>query len=240
MIKKAITCVMLLSAFYSCSSDKEKKEAKDEKATESVIDKPVEVKVKRLEYQDFSYELMSNGTVSAMNKADLRFQSQELIVKIYVKNGQRVTKGQKLAELDKFKLENAMLQTQESFERAKLDLQDVLIGQGYPLGDSTKIPAGVMKIAKIRSNYEQSRNNYVMAKYNLNAATLCAPFSGVVANLTVKEFNQPGSEPFCTIIDNQSPEVVFNILENELPLINLSDKVIISPFSQGSYSVDGR
>jgi multidrug efflux pump subunit AcrA (membrane-fusion protein) len=31
-----------------------------------------------------------------------------------------------------------------------------------------------------------------------------------------------------------------NILENELPLINLNDKVIISPFSQVSYSVDGR
>jgi RND family efflux transporter MFP subunit len=233
-----------MSVLYSCSSTKEKEKEKEkeenDKVTEIADDKPVEVRAKLLEYQDFNYELISNGIIAALNKADLRFQSQEHIVKIYVKNGQRVTKGQKLAELDRFKLENSMEQALESLERAKLDLQDVLIGQGYSLSDSTRIPQEVMRIAKIRSNYEQSRNNYIMVKYNLDMAALYAPFSGVVANLTVKEYNQPGSEPFCTIVDNQSPEVVFNILENELPLINLNDKVIVSPFSQGTYSIEGR
>lgn len=229
-----------MATLYSCSSEKDNKKEEDEKITQIADDKPVEVKAKLLEYEDFNYELISNGTIAALNKADLRFQSQDIISKIYVKNGQRVTKGQKLAELDRFKLENSMVQSEESMERAKLDLQDVLIGQGYSLNDTTRIPPEVMKIAKIRSNYEQSSNNYIMAKYNLDMATLYAPFSGVVANLTSKEFNQPGSEPFCTIIDNQSPEVVFNILENELPLINLNDKVIVSPFSQATYSIEGR
>lgn len=240
MSKRIIFCIALVSVLYSCSSNKENEKEENEKVTEIADDKPVEVKAKLLEYQDFNYELISNGTIAALNKAELRFQSQEHIVKIHVKNGQRVTKGQKLAELDRFKLENSMQQAEESLERAKLDLQDVLIGQGYSLNDSTRIPQEVMKIAKIRSNYEQSRNNYVMAKYNLDMATLHAPFNGVVANLTVKEYNQPGGDPFCTIIDNQSPEVVFNILENELPLINLNDRVIVSPFSQASYSIEGR
>lgn len=240
MSKKILFCIALMSTLCSCSPNKENEKEENEKVTEITDDKPVEVKAKLLEYQDFNYELISNGTIAALNKADLRFQSQEHIVKIYVKNGQRVTKGQKLAELDRFKLENSMEQSREALERAKLDLQDVLIGQGYSLSDSTRIPPEIMKIAKIRSNYEQSHNNYIMAKYNLNMATLYAPFNGVVANLTVKEYNQPGNEPFCTIIDNQSPEVIFNILENELPLINLNDKVIVSPFSQNAYSIEGR
>ncbi|GAB6008821.1 efflux RND transporter periplasmic adaptor subunit [Dysgonomonas reticulitermitis] len=240
MEKKIIFCIALMSVLYSCSANKENEKEENDKVTEIANDKPVEVRAKLLEYQDFNYELISNGIIAALNKADLRFQSQEHIVKIHVKNGQRVTKGQKLAELDRFKLENSMEQALESLERAKLDLQDVLIGQGYSLSDSTRIPQEVMRIAKIRSNYEQSRNNYIMAKYNLDMATLYAPFSGVVANLTAKEYNLPGSEPFCTIIDNQSPEVVFNILENELPLIKLNDKVIISPFSETSYTMEGR
>jgi len=240
MSKRFLFCIALISALYSCSSNKDNEKEKDDEVTDMAEDKPVEVKAKLLEYEDFNYELISNGTIAALNKADLRFQSQDNIVKIYVKNGQRVTKGQKLAELDKFKLENSMVQSHESLERAKLDLQDVLIGQGYSLNDSTRIPPEVMKIAKMRSSYEQSHNNYVMAKYNLDMATLHAPFSGVVANLTVKEYNQPGSDAFCTIIDNQSPEVVFNILENELPLIKLNDKVLVSPFSQASYTVEGR
>jgi RND family efflux transporter, MFP subunit len=240
MIKKFLSCIVLMSALCSCSSSKENEAEKDDDVTEIVNDKPAEVKAKLLEYQDFNYELISNGTIAALNKADLRFQSQETIIKIYIKNGQRVIKGQKLAELDKFKLDNNVEQSRESLERAKLDLQDVLIGQGYSLSDSARIPPEVMKIAKIRSNYEHNYNNYVMSKYHRDAATLYAPFNGVVANLTVKEYNQPGGEPFCTVIDNQRPEVVFNILENELPFIKLNDKVIVSPFSQAAYSVEGR
>lgn len=240
MSKHFLFCITLLPVLISCSSNKEDEKGKEAEVTEIADDKPAEVKARLLEYTDFNYELISNGTIVALNKAELRFQSQENIVKIYVRNGQRVTKGQKLAELDKFKLENSMAQSRESLERAELDLQDVLIGQGYSLGDTMRIPPEIMKIAKIRCNYEQSYINYILAKYNLDAATLVAPFNGVVANLTVKEYNLPGSDPFCTIIEDRSPEVVFNILENELPLIKLNDKVIVSPFSEASYVAEGR
>ncbi|MDR0680588.1 MAG: efflux RND transporter periplasmic adaptor subunit [Dysgonamonadaceae bacterium] len=241
MKKHLITGITLLVLVCSCGGNKEKDpEEQDEKVTEVEDDKPVEVKVKRLEYEDFGYELISNGTIAAMQKAGLKFQSQEIIQKIHVKNGQAVSKGQKIAELNRFKLETALKQAEEALERAHLDLQDVLIGQGYAITDSANIPADVMRIAKIRSNYEQSRTNYAVAQYNLDAATLYAPFAGVVANLTAKEFNQPDNDVFCIIIDNRSPEAVFNILENELPLTNLNDKVIVSPFSQPDYAVEGR
>ncbi|KAA6318335.1 Multidrug resistance protein MdtA [termite gut metagenome] len=232
--------IMLVFLLCSCSTNKEKKETEDEKTTEVKDDKPVEIKIKRLEYKDFSYELISNGTIAAMHKADMRFQSQEIVRKIYVKNGLQVVQGQQIAELDKFKLEISLSQAKESLERSRLDLQDVLIGQGYSISDTLNIPAEVMRIAKIRSNYEQNLNNYVIAEYNLDVATLYAPFAGVIANLTVKEFNQPGEDPFCVLIDNQHPEVVFNILENELPLIHLNDKVIVSPFSMATFTVEGR
>ena len=241
MKSKPLLLSLLCIAVFSCSGNKEKQTNATESDPTVAVDKVAEVKAKLLEYTDFNYELISNGTIVAMHKADLKFQSQEIIQKIYVKNGTRVSKGQKIAELDKFKLEIAFNQAKESLERAKLDLQDVLIGQGYSLGDLQNIPADIMKIAKIRSNYEQSQNNYDIAQYNFDAATLYAPFDGIVANLTAKEFNQPaGGEAFCTIIDNYSPEIVFNILENELPLLNVGDRVIVSPFSQASYEVEGK
>lgn len=93
-----------------------------------------------------------------------------------------------------------------------------------------------MKIAKIRSNYEQSLNNYVMAKHNIDAAVLYAPFTGVVANLTEKEHNLAPNAPFCTIIGNQNTEAVFFILENELPFVHLGDKVFVAPFAEPNYS----
>jgi RND family efflux transporter MFP subunit len=239
MTLKSIIYPAIVFCLLSCSSKKAEEEQSGDKTTTNVEDKTTEVKVKLLEYQDFNYELISNGKVAAMNKVELKFQSQEIIRKIYVKNGDRVTKGQKLAELDKFKLEMEKKQAVESLERAKLDFQDVLIGQGNSLNDTLNIPADVMKIAKIRSSYERNQNSYIIAEYNLNAATLYAPVDGVVANLKVKEYNQPGAEAFCTIIDNRNPEVVFNILENELPLINLNYKVFILPISLPSYKIEG-
>ena len=234
--------VASLFLLCACSGNKAGKEtaAKAAKDVEMQTDEPEEVMAVRLEYSDFNYELISNGTIAAMRKAELKFQSQEIIRSIYVKNGQWVAAGQAMAELDKFRLETALKQAGESLERARLDLQDALIGQGFSLNDSANVPPGVMKIAKIRSNYEQSQTNYEIARYNFDAATLYAPFAGVVANLVAKEFNQPGGEAFCTVIDNRQPEVVFNILETELSLVKPGDKVLVSPFSQLDYAVEGR
>ncbi len=240
MIYKTIIyfCILVFIG-TACSTKDAEKENGSESLTKEVIEKPTEVRVRPLEYQDFNYELIANGTIAAMNKADMKFQANEKIIKIYVRNGDRVAKGQKIAELDRFKLENSLRQAEENLEKAKLDLQDLLIGQGYSMRDSTTIPAEIMKIAKLRSSYDQSISNLTMAKYNLEQSVLYAPFGGVVANLTSKEHNYPVGDAFCTIIDSNQPEVVFNILENEVPLINKNNKVVVTPFSSSEYKTEG-
>jgi RND family efflux transporter MFP subunit len=200
-----------------------------------------EVKVLELEEIDFEQELISNGVISANRKADLKFQTEENITAIYVKNGDRVVKGQKLASLDQFKLRNSYEQALDNLERAKLELQDVLIGQGYALADTLKVSAEMMKIAKVKSNYDQTRILCDLAEYNLKHSVLYAPFNGIVANLFTKENNVPsGQDAFCTIIDNSNPEIIFSVLENELPIITIGDKVTISPFAMNNYTVTGR
>ena len=238
-IKLLAFCLIGLSV--SCSS-KKGQENEEERATaaEMLEDKPAEVQVMLLKETDFCYELTSNGTLSAMKKADLRFQVSENIARIYVKNGDRVVQGQKIAELDPFKLQSSLEQSKEAFERSMLEFQDVLLTRQYTLSDSADIPKEELEIAKVKSNYNQSRINYQIAEYNLKNASLYAPFNGIVANLFAKEHNLPsGSEPFCTIIDNQHPEVVFTILENELPFIKTGDKVLVTPFSFSDYTTEG-
>ena len=226
-------CLFLLA----CSSKKE--EQSEDNAPTNVENKVEEVRAMRLEYTDFNHELIANGTVSAQNKADLRFQTTEIVSAIYVKNGDHVRKGQKIAMLDPFKLQNSLEQAKDNLTRARLELQDVLIGQGYSLNDTANISEESLQLAKVRSNYNQSQNQYAMAEYNYKNSVLYAPFDGVVANLFAKVHNLPNSEPFCTIIDNRQPEVTFNILENELSLIKTNDKVLVSPFSQTAFTVEG-
>jgi RND family efflux transporter MFP subunit len=239
--KFLFSLIALAAIFCACSSGSKKPKANEEDGISTTLPTQVnEVKVMLLAYSDFGQELISNGTVLASSKADLRFQSSEQVAGIYVKNGDRVRKGQKLAELEQFKLKYALRQAQDNLVRANLELQDILIGLGYSLGDTASIPKDVMQVARLKSSYEQSVINCELAEYDLKNAVLYAPFDGIVANLFGKEYNLPVSgEPFCTIIDNSRFEVDFTVLESELPIIRTGNKVEIFPFSISRYSCHG-
>ena len=231
--------IALLLFTGACSS--KPKEQKDEQVQTKLAEELTQVKAIKLVRTAFAREILANGTVAAVRKADLYFQTNEVVTKIFVRNGDRVVKGQKIASLDLFKLNNALQQASDNLEKSMLELQNVLIGQGYSVKDSLKVPKEVMRIAKTRSNYIQNNIQYKMSAYNLKNAVIYAPFNGVVANLFSKEHNQStNGQAFCTIMDNASPEIIFQVLENELPMISSGDKVLISPFSVADYNVEGR
>ena len=91
-----------------------------------------------------------------------------------------------------------------------------------------------MKLARVKSGYDQSLSQYELAAYEEEHATLVAPFDGVVANLFSKPFNE------ASIIGTQSMEVDFTVLESELPLIKSGDKVIVTPYSDAASKQEGR
>ena len=97
------------------------------------------------------------------------------------------------------------------------------------------VPADVLELAKVKSGYEQSKAQYESAKYDVEQATLVAPFDGVVANLFEKEHNIPKtSEAFCRVINAGTMEVDFTVLESELPLIKVGDKVEVTPYASAA------
>ena len=110
--------ILILAGMMACSG--EKKEKGSEESIETVLpDETNEVTVMKLNTTDFNHELISNGKLSARNFVDLKFESAEPIAKIYVKNGDRVTKGQKLAELSTFRLANKTAQAKDALERGR-------------------------------------------------------------------------------------------------------------------------
>jgi len=207
----------------------------EEDRPEQVVLSPseiVEVKAFEIKEMDFQRELVSNGTVSAAQRVDLRFENAEIVEDIFVKNGQQVRKGQKIAQMEPFKLQNALKQASDALEKAKLDLQDILIGQGYAPADSLKVPEETMRIARVKSNYGHSLIQHEMAEHNLSRSVLYAPYDGVVANLSAKKHNiPPAGDPFCTIIATAGMDALFTVLETELPLVRKGDRVELSPFS---------
>lgn len=241
-MKKLLTStfagMLLLIILASCSGGNT--EEKESTVTTVLPDTSNDVRVKMLKSSNFEHELISNGTIASVHKVDLSFESSEIVDKIYAHNGQQVSKGQKIARLNQFKLQNELEQATDNLEKAKLELQDVLISQGYVLRDSSNIPEDIMKIAKTKSNYNSCIIQYDLAKYNMKKSILYAPINGQIANLFSKEHNPlSSSEPFCSIIGTGNLEADFMVLESELSLINVGDKVQVSPFSYSNYNVSG-
>ena len=199
---------VMMAAVLLTACGREDRPSAEKEGVETVLPAEVnEVSVMTLKKGDFNHELVSNGKVEARAYADLNFRlTSEPVARVYVKNGDRVKKGQKLAELS---LES--------------------------------VPENVMKLARVRSGYEQSRANYELARYELQQAVLTAPFDGVVANLFGKQYNRPdGAEPFCRIIATAGMEVEFSVLESELPLIRRGDEVDVSPYAATVAARKGR
>ena len=245
MILKYMKHTYLVFAFFllgSVACTSEKKGSLDEKPVETVLpDEKNVVTVVTLVPSQFDHELLSNGKLSARRQVALSFQSAETIASVFVKNGDRVTKGQKLAELDKFRLHRNTETAKDALARARLELQDVLIGQGYALEDSAKIPAATMQLARVKSGFDKARIDFDLVQFEEQHAILKAPFDGVVANLFDRALNMSSTQKaFCTIIDNKSLEVEFSVLESELPLIKQGDRVRVVPFSMPGAEVEGR
>lgn len=161
---------------------------KEKEGVETVLPSQVnEVTVMTLKRTTFNHELVSNGKVTASQYADLSFRlTSEPVAHIYVKNGETVKKGQKIAELDLFTLKNSLEKAEIALRQSELEMKDVLIGQGYAPDRMQSIPKDIVRLAEVKSGYGQSRATYELAKFELEQAVITAPFDGVVANLETR------------------------------------------------------
>ena len=239
-IRYVYVMVLAVGMLAGCGEKEDNTSGKE--GVETVLPSQVnEVTVMTLKKTTFSHELVSNGKVTASRYADLSFRvTSEPVAHIYVKNGDHVRKGQKIAELDLFTLKNSLEKTEIAMRQSELEMKDVLIGQGYSPDRMQEIPRDIVSLAEVKSGYGQSRAAYEMAKYELGQAVITAPFDGVVANLESRSFNRPdGSRPFCRVIGTGGMEIAFKVLESELPLVNRNDRVEVVPFAGTAGSCSG-
>ena len=184
--------------------------------------------------------LLKSGKVKASKYIDLYFSSQGHIAGIYARNGERIEKGTKLAELETFSLNIDLKQADIDIRQAYLELQDIVIGQGYDPEKPEAVPANIMKLAGVKSGYESAVLKKERIVHQIAAATITAPFSGIVANLTAKPNQLVSSgEPLCRIIQDRDMEIEFHVLESELHLVGKGQKVAIEPAASSVQPANG-
>lgn len=161
---RVLTVVIALMALYSCG---EKKQADEEQV--------VRVKVQELHAEPVHGEQGFSGTIQESSGASLSFLVSGTIQRIYVNEGQNVSKGQLIAELDPTTLTNAHIiamtaleQAQDTYKRMKA------------LYESGALPE--MEWVMAENHLKSAVAQEAMARKSLTDAKLYAPFSGYISS----------------------------------------------------------
>lgn len=198
-----------------------------------------EVAIDTLRPRDFQCELISNGRAIAARRSKLSFPVAGPIAAIRVHNGSQIGGGQEIARLDTTEYAAQLRKAQLAVAKTRLEFFDVLIGQGYPFGDTVTPPAEVVQLARIRSGYADALESLCSAHWNLKQCSLHAPFAGKIADVVQQVYEQSKGE-FCTLLDDSRLNVRFSVLESEYGLLRPGMEVAVSPFAELRREVRGR
>jgi len=235
---KYLILLFLINTIISCGSKLTNNTFSAEKRQYTEQKNPVSVIV--LKKGSFRKELVNNGKLSALRKTDLQFRVGEQLEKLTFKNGNHVIEGQVIASLTSFTFKQQYGNAEILLKRNRIEMQNLLIGQSYTTLDTSKIPPHIYEVAYVKSGYDEANQNLKLAKFNFESSRLIAPFNGVLANITKKQYDwiNAGST-FCTLIDDSEFEVRFRIVESEIGDIRLNDEVQLIPYS-GKNVIRGR
>jgi RND family efflux transporter MFP subunit len=153
------------------------------------------------------------GVVEDKSTVAQSFSGIGTIEKVYVSEGQHVSKGQLLARLNPTSAQNlfdaagsSLKQAQDGYTRLK------------SIHDNGSLPE--IQMVDIETKLQQARSTYNIAKKNLEDCSLYAPVDGIIGKRMAEagENAIPG-KTVLTIMDISSVKIRFSVPEREISLI---------------------
>lgn len=167
--------------------------------------------------QKFDHYLELQGDVQTKQNVLIYPEMQGVLQKVYVKDGQKVNKGQLLATIDDGGLSSqvAQLKTQAQLAKTTFERQKRLWEQ--------KIGSEIQYL-QAKTNYEAIESNVKQMQSQLGKSSIRAPFSGIIDDVIKDQGTVvspgPGSEIFRIVnlsnmyIDVEVPETYLGSIKN--------------------------
>lgn len=166
------------------------------------------------------------GSVVPLKEVELRPQASGYITNIYVEDGQQVSKGQKLYEIDRSKYQAAYQQAQANLQSARANLQRVErdVERYERLSEQEAIAQQQVDYARAdlqtaKAQLASAEAQVQSAATDLSYSVITAPFGGTIGISQVRIGAQvsPG-QPLLNTISSEDPiaaDIVIN--EQEIP-----------------------
>lgn len=226
---KILSVLILTMLILSCGEENAEESTLIDTELTSNDRSEIQVEGYVLTENPFFSEIQANGKIMAKEKVELVFQNAGILTRCAVKNGQSVQKGQVLFQQDQRELINQMEGVKIKLLSAKQELEKEKINFKYSLGKSNS--DSLLTSLKIKTDVFAIENELESLRLKLQKTTITAPFSGVIANLTVqKGQNVNALDPICTILKTKTVDAAFSILASDYHKIDLNDLVSVSYF----------
>ncbi|RDC64387.1 efflux RND transporter periplasmic adaptor subunit [Adhaeribacter pallidiroseus] len=166
------------------------------------------------------------GTVVALNEVELRPQVAGYITNMYVQDGQQVTKGQKLYEIDRTQYQATYNQAQANLRSAQANLerarQDAERYENLAKQDAVarqRVDYARAELGTAQAQVAAAQAGVSGASTNLRYSVITAPMSGQIGIAQVKVGSQvsPGTTLINTISADNPIAVDMVINESEVP-----------------------
>lgn len=163
-------------------------------------------------------------TLEGENDVEIRPQATGFLTRVCVQEGQRVSKGQVLFEIDKVQLQAAVEQARAAVAVAQANVNTaqtnannnkLLLDKGIIGAPAYQTSADAYNAALAQLN--QAKAALTAAQKNLSYAVVTAPASGVIGAVDIKEGSLVSPQTLLTVLSNNSDmEASFSFTQNEL------------------------
>lgn len=193
-------------------------EKKDDKNKEK---QPIPVEIAKVARGDIPQTYRSITTLEAEQSAQVVARSTGLLQSIKVEEGDRVEKGQLLAQLDveQLNLEVEQLEATTSKLKKEFDRQQSLFSRNLTSSDS---------LDRAKFEYQSQLAQLKLSKLRQEYASIKAPISGVVTERLVKTGNLiRDNDILFKIVDLSSLKAVLHLPEKEMAHVRKSQPVFV-------------
>ena len=176
----------------------------------------------KVEAQNFIHYLELQGNVQTKQNLVIYPEMGGILEHVYVKEGQRVTKGQLLAKLDDGGLgqQLAQLQIQTDLAKTTFDRQERLWDQ--------KIGSEIQYL-QAKSSFEAQQKLVNQVKSQLAKTNVTAPFTGIVDDVITNQGSvvAPGQTPIIRIINLDNMYIETEVPESYISSVSVNKSVIV-------------
>lgn len=170
----------------------------------------------------FKHYIEIQGVVKADKNIEIRPELGGTVKTIYVKEGQKVTSGQTLVQLDDAAIKNSIteLNTQLTLAKTTFERQERLWNQ--KIGSE-------MQYLQAKAQKESLENNVATLKTQARKMKIIAPFSGIVDEIFPKkgELTSP-QMPIIRLLNLDKVYVEADVTETYLPVIKKGTETIVN------------